>query len=684
MSAVKKMFLIFTLLWSKMTLVKASDLTTNKKFRLQEMVQKSTGNGNGGGAIVCRKKTKVYHAEFLELYNAKRLGLKIKIDKKTSAETQAINAIRGLLKINRYLYQEVAKELNLVQRKIAWALKDPYQKGNSPLPVLDHGLVMFPDECPNPRFKKVVPHFETVVNYQDNGHLLVSGLLYNKLAGGETARAAVQVHEAINRALKDYEFPNTIIAQVTTALLFSSKDHHGLLQKFLEENLKSGRFSQNYSAINILKPWLRQLLKIKDINLFSSYYQNHKTKVYNKVYSLDYIINAEVVYQLLEERRTNEVKFLIKNSSMPKSLFLDMGERKDLFPKTPLMFAFEQGDLELAEMIFQRPELRNGLSNEAYILKYTYEGKNAGHIAFKKGYLAQKENLFTKYNIPFSVVRRNKVPTYLFSNSKFENQFDFSFNPKNGDNHSAYKGTLTTTFMNVGEGHNQDFGMSALGGELTYRIPISEDIKNEDKRKIVEKLEAYLLEYSFLIDSRNGVKTLDAQYPTTAFLRFLIGSYQHLGLNTDGSATRLSDFTLAEVKLSSVVYSEGKLEIKLSFNASFGFAPGTKLLGKKITEMAKGERLDSVQGKAGFDMEIHLIDSVKAKIYFASDSYYGEKQDFNHLRYGLRSDIKVVGPLYFNVGAEQNIYMMGGQIVELPVSIFAGLGVELDSNFDMD
>ncbi len=203
-----------------------------------------SGSGNGGGSWVCREPNQdIRWSKFVDLYEANKEELDITLAEQSGYYIDIVDRIRvRFSNANTALYIGVAPYLDRVnylrehRPEIAHT-----RQGLAVINDALYHLVPNDQQCRGGNIK-----YEQVVNYKDDGQILVQAELFREFT--ETAKAAIVIHEGVYAYLRK-SFHDTYSARTRAivGLLFSNLSNDLLKQKLKEEILKD--YSKPRSSI---------------------------------------------------------------------------------------------------------------------------------------------------------------------------------------------------------------------------------------------------------------------------------------------------------------------------------------------------------------------------------------------------------------------------------------------------
>lgn len=184
--------------------------------------------GSGGSTVVCRDATgAIQSVEFLDLYEGQE-EYRLNIEKKSgTAEEQARAMEKRLLLADPDYFAPFRKELDFILER-----KNVLDKGVGVNPVYDSFPTLFKKDC----------KIEQLANYKGNGVVHIDGDFWEKM--GETDRAALYVHEAVYKLIRDTEpvlAKDSAKARIITGHLFSDLSDTAFVRAY-------DRFIHHYKA----------------------------------------------------------------------------------------------------------------------------------------------------------------------------------------------------------------------------------------------------------------------------------------------------------------------------------------------------------------------------------------------------------------------------------------------------
>lgn len=177
--------------------------------------------GNGGGAVVCRSaQREILHTELLDLWEGEHVPLRVSPDVKTiltisrtedPVATQVARAFQKLSRIDPVLHSQVQDAYRTVFAKTVEALPEGSEFA-SPQDAL-------------PLVLKSGCNLEKVAHYDDSFEVLT---INHRIPLSKTDEAAMQVHEAIYKAFREYaHLTDSVKARHLTAYLFATEEFPG-------------------------------------------------------------------------------------------------------------------------------------------------------------------------------------------------------------------------------------------------------------------------------------------------------------------------------------------------------------------------------------------------------------------------------------------------------------------------
>lgn len=331
---------------------------------------------HGGGSYVCRDAgNKIFWAEVVDLWEGKNLSrLKLHIDKTNAvpAKEQALAAIRKVKAIHGFFAEQVEAEFGPIWDQIQ-SIVVAGDAGTYLAVVPDSMDLERPRYCPGDPSRR--PEYEQLINYLDNEPLKADPEVYRGLET-ETDRAAIGVHEAVFKVLRDYQGEtDSRKAREIVGYLFSNSSEAVLteaLKRNLTKYLEPGKFQTEFLSYLILKAVEKG--DVERIRTLLSY----STTIYGQVIQPQTsTLHLTRALEMAQDAQLLDIVTLVMEHRGPG---FDINYREPGAGYTPLMYAAQRNRPDVMAVMMKAPELKvsSGIEfeyNKHTVILFTPMGK---------------------------------------------------------------------------------------------------------------------------------------------------------------------------------------------------------------------------------------------------------------------------------------------------------------------